>query len=261
MDEDQELRSLKRGLRALTLLNAREKLSIAEVARALSIPRTTAERVMMTLMSEGYIVRDPSTKAFQLAPKVCALSAGFSDENWITHIATPLLFRLTERIGWPLAIATPLGERMIVRITTDPATSLHITRRYVGTEIAMMRASSAFAMLAFMPEHEREVLLGVLRRSPDPEQALARDERRVTLLMNQVRRTGIAFSPDGGKEGSISVPIFLNGKVKAALLMMYIVSAVKQKALLQEFYPQLRKLADDISRRASTHEVPGTAAE
>jgi IclR family mhp operon transcriptional activator len=250
MRQDQELTSLKRGLRILTLLNAQGDLSIAEVARALSIPRTTAERVVLTLLAEGYVVRNTDTKAFQLAPKVCALASGFSDESWITQTATPLLFELTGRIGWPLAIATPRGEKMIVRVTTDPATSLQFTRRYVGTEIAMMQASSGLVLLAYLPDHEREVLLDLLRRSPDPAQKLANDKRAVRALIAATCNHGCAFAPVEHSEGSLSVPIFLHGRVHAVLLMMYFRNALSRQALLRDFYPQLRQLADEICRCA-----------
>jgi IclR family mhp operon transcriptional activator len=250
MRQDQELTSLKRGLRILTLLNVEGDLSIADIARSLAVPRTTAERVVMTLLGEGYLVRNTDTKAFQLAPKVCALSAGFSDESWITHAATPLLFQLTGRIGWPLAIATPRGERMIVRVTTDPATSLQLRRRHIGTEIAMMQASSAFVLLAYLPDQERESLLDALRRSPDPAQQLATDERAVRRRIAEARRLGCAFAPVEHSEGSLSVPIFLEGRVHAVLLMIYFRQALSRRTLLQEFYPRLRQLADEISRRA-----------
>ena len=101
VDSSQELRSLKRGLRLLELLNDHTQMTVAEMARRLKLPWTTAERIAMTLLAEGYVTRDAVMKGFQLAGKVCALAKGFDDEPWITHIATPLLFQTTARIGWP----------------------------------------------------------------------------------------------------------------------------------------------------------------
>ena len=47
------LSSLKRGLRALSLLNLREVLTATELAKELGLPRTTARRVLDTLIDAG----------------------------------------------------------------------------------------------------------------------------------------------------------------------------------------------------------------
>ena len=259
MDSDQELKSLKRGLRVLALLNDHEQMTLSDIARRLQLPRTTAERVVMTLLSEGYVERDKVGKVFRLAPKVCGLSRGFTDESWLTHLATPLLFQTTERIGWPLAIATPLGEKMIVRVTTDPATSLHLYRRHIGSEIAMMQASSGIVFLAFAPPQQREHMLTVLRHSTDPAQSPVHNNRVLANVLATTRKHGCAFSPDDSREGSLSVPIFRAGDITAVLLMMYIRSAVNKKSLLDDYLPQLKQLANEISRRMTDGGVAPTA--
>jgi DNA-binding IclR family transcriptional regulator len=119
MNSDQELRSLKRGLRVLALLNTNENLSISELARDLELPRTTTERILLTLVAEGYVHRVPDAARYRLSSRVCTLSGGFSDDCRVVQAATPLLRGLTERIGWPLAIATPRADRMVLRSTSD----------------------------------------------------------------------------------------------------------------------------------------------
>ena len=82
MDSDQELKSLKRGLKAMTLINTAGSITISELSRALDLPRTTAERVLMTLLSEGYVARDPQTKRYFLTTRVRGLSHGFVYNFW-----------------------------------------------------------------------------------------------------------------------------------------------------------------------------------
>jgi IclR family mhp operon transcriptional activator len=251
MDSDQELKSLKRGLKALALINQREIITISELARELGLPRTTAERILATLASEGYVERPPKDKHYQLTAKVCSLSAGFSDDSWITHVASPLLFETTSRIGWPLGVATPYGEDMSLRLTTDSATSLWLNRRRVGASIPMAKASSGLVYLAFAPEAEREELLGLLTR-PDvpPERGIAH-EASFRRLLEVVASDGYAFSPDSGRERSVSVPIFINGHVKAVLLMMYMARVLHGPALIEQFVPQLKTLSAEFTRRVA----------
>ncbi len=250
MDADQELKSLKRGLKAMMLINAQGSLAISELSRGLALPRTTAERVLMTLLAEGFVDRDPQTKRFFLTDRVRALSGGYSDDSWIAHVAAPMLFETTRAIGWPLIIATPAGEYMRTRLTTDPATSLNIHRRHIGSEIAMGVSSSGIVHLAFLDPEQRRIMLDVLRQSDDPAQAPARDENRIGYALAQARERGYSFGLDLGKERSVAVPIFEQRQIKAVLLMVFMARGLDHEHVIRDFVPRLKAMAAEIERLA-----------
>jgi IclR family transcriptional regulator, mhp operon transcriptional activator len=103
MNRNQELRSLKRGLRALALIDQLGSITITELGRSLGVPRTTGERVLVTLHAEGFVDRDELTKRYFLSLRVRGLANGYSEASWIAHVAKPILFEATRRIGWPCA--------------------------------------------------------------------------------------------------------------------------------------------------------------
>ncbi|WP_428149659.1 helix-turn-helix domain-containing protein [Brevundimonas sp.] len=246
MDQDQELKSLKRGLRALILLSRYRSLTVSEAARRLDLPRTTAERVMMTLESESFIVRDPDSKRFSLGPRVLALAGGFSAEDQLTTVAGPLLLAKTKEIGWPLAIAVPQGERMSVRVTTDPSTSLWLHKRHAGSEIAMAAVSSGIMHMACLEDGERGALIRMLQASDDPAQALAHERGTLDRWLEAARRDGFCIEPQSGAERSISVPLCENGRIRAVLVMMFMARGVSNDALTTRFAPELKALAAEI---------------
>jgi IclR family mhp operon transcriptional activator len=250
MQSDQELKSLKRGLRALIMLTRHRLMTVSEAARWLGLPRTTAERIMLTLESERFIVRDPDSRRFALAPRIAALAGAFSAEDQLIHVARPLLFEKTREIGWPLAIAMPSGEQMSVSLTTDPATSLGLHKRHVGSEIAIAASSSGIVHLAFLDEAERTALIELLARSNDPAQKLARDLPALERYMAAARRDGYAVAPDLGRERALSVPLFDHGRIRGVLLMMYIARGISGEALVSHFVPALKALAQTIEKAA-----------
>ncbi|MBA2934809.1 helix-turn-helix domain-containing protein [Sphingomonas sp. CGMCC 1.13654] len=257
MKQDQELRSLKRGLKVLTLLNQVNTLGITELARHLELPRTTAERILMTLAAEGYVERIPDDRRFRLSAKVTTLARGFSDDCWIVHIATPLLFEVTRRIGWPLGIATQVGDTMVLRTTTDPATSLWLNRRRIGAETPILASSSGLVAYAFAADAERDRLLDTLRTS---RHAINRDRSRNAHLFMSLTRPvmekGYAIQPPPNDmpERSISVPIMIGGKLAAVLLLMYMPRALSNSAALRDYLPLLRDLSEEISTRVADRE-------
>ncbi len=255
MDSDQELKSLKRGLKAMTLINRAGSITISELSRHLDLPRTTSERVLMTLLSEGFVDRDPQTKRYFLTARVRALSHGFGDEGWIAHVATPLLFETTREIGWPLCIATPVGSYMSLRVTTDPATSLRLHRRHIGSEIAMTVSSSGITHLAFLEPEQQRIMLEILRASEDPAQIIGQDEARVMFAIRQAHEVGYSFGLDYGRERSVSVPIMAHGHVVAVLLMVFMAAGLGTERVVGEFVPRLQAMAREIERLAFVAEA------
>ena len=258
MNTNQELRSLKRGLKVLSLLNQADPMSITELARHLGLPRTTAERILLTLVAEGYIERLPADKRYRLHAKVCSLADGFSEDCWIVQVASPLLFEITRKIGWPLAIATPALDQMVLRCTSDPATSLSLTRRRIGTRIPMLNSSAGLVAVTFTPESDQAHLRASLRESNDHyNRTRAISERALDFLLQPVRENGFAFQPppNNAPEQSIAFPIFIDGRYVASLLMVYIVRAMTPAMVINDYAPQLARLATQIGQAASAQEM------
>ena len=246
------LSSLKRGLRALSLLNLREVLTATELAKELGLPRTTARRVLDTLVEEGYAEKMAREHKYRLTPMVNVLSSGFSDESWIAHVAEPLLSKKTIEIGWPLVVATPSGDQMMVRVSTDRLTPLALDHFGVGFKTPMVHGTSGHVMLAFMSQQHRELTLQVIRSSSDPKQALAREDARIRSLVNAVRAQGFAhIIYKEYPEASVGVPIFLNGVARACLLMGYVKAAIKPAQIVEKYVPQLKSLAEAITAGVS----------
>ena len=252
MTSKQNLSSLKRGLRALSLLNLRETLTATALGAELRLARTTARRVLDTLVEEGYAEKVEREHSYRLTPMVNMLASGFSDESWIAHVAEPLLTQKTIEIGWPLSVATPIGDQMMVRVSTDRLTPLALDHFSVGFKTPMLHGTSGHVMLAFMSAPHRELALQVLRTSNDPKQALAREDSRIRSMLKVVRSQGYAHIVYREyPEASVGVPISLNGIARACLLMGYVKSTIKPGQIVERYVPQLRALSDSISARVA----------
>ena len=256
MHKNQELQSLKRGLCAIELINRRGSITIAELGRQFGLARTTAERVLGTLLAAGYLDRDLGTKAFFLTERVHALSDGYAEESELVAAARPIMAVTTRRIGWPLCLAMPIGEQMSIRVTTDPDTTLGLNRRHVGSSGAMGQVSSGLAFLAFLDEAQRVAMLEMLRLSDNPNQAAARDGKRMAYLIGEARRHGYSFGIDLGQERSVAVPVMLGGRVRGALLMAFMARVLTNDVVIEKFVPELKRVAAEIER-AAMRSAPG----
>jgi IclR family transcriptional regulator, mhp operon transcriptional activator len=63
MESTRPIRSLMRGLDALTVLNLRDGATVSEVVQEVRLPRTTVYRILETLCDAGFVFRDAATIA------------------------------------------------------------------------------------------------------------------------------------------------------------------------------------------------------
>lgn len=248
MNPKDNLSSLKRGLKALSLLNVRDGMTASNLAAELGLPRTTARRILDTLVTEGYAEKIVEQHRYRITPMVNLLSGGFSDESWIAHVAEPLLARKTLDLGWPLMIATPSGEHMMVRVSTDRLTPLAVDHFAIGFRTPMLHGTSGHVMLAFMSQRHRDVLLQMLRNSADPKQSLAREDERIRTMLKAVKAQGYAHIVYREyAEASVGVPVFLGNAARACLLMGYAKTALRPSQIVAEYVPMLKALSAEIT--------------
>jgi IclR family mhp operon transcriptional activator len=187
MDERQEVKSLKKALRVLVFLNRQTESTVTEVACAIGVPRTTAYRLLETLDAEGYVEKQPHSDIYRLTSRVRRLSSGFGDDELAVEVASPLIHKVGAEIGWPLAMATPRGANMIVRVSTDHDTSRVIDRYTIGFSTPMLNAPTGFCYFAHCDLGERESILEQAECSGSNLRAFHDNDYR-SFMVNQVRR-------------------------------------------------------------------------
>lgn len=251
-DSTRPIRALIRGLDVLTVLNLRNGATVSEVAGEIRLPRTTTYRILETLCAAGYVFRDASDDRYRLTIMVRGLSDGFDDEAWVTQIARPYLHELCREIVWPVAVATLSGTSMMVRETTDHRSPLAVERYSAGFRVPMLLAATGRVYLAHCPAQQRDALLDILARSTREEDKLARNRTEIQRIINEVRTQGYATATRARRvsdEVSLAVPIQVDDRVLAALMVRFSATAVPMKLALERFLPRLRDTAARIRSR------------
>jgi IclR family mhp operon transcriptional activator len=251
MESTRPIRALMRGFDALTVLNLRDGATVSEVAQEIRLPRTTAYRILETLCNAGFVLRDPADDRYRLTVRVKALSGGFSDELWVTQVATPRIVELGAELVWPVSLATLAGGVMILRETTDHATPLAIERFSAGIRLPLLSNSAGRAYLACCPPTECEKLLDELAHSNKEDAALARAPRAELLhTLAAIRDQGYATSSRTRRmveEISLSAPVMTGDRILAALTVRFVASAVPLNTAMERFLPKLRQTAAMIA--------------
>jgi IclR family mhp operon transcriptional activator len=244
-----ELKSVKKALKVLSFLNQDGAAITSQVAKAVSLPRSTVHRILETLTTEGLLTKSHRSDYYRLTGSVRQLASGYQGRTVLVDLAAPYVADLGRRIGWSVSLLTPRGADMVIQLTTNHETSLVLERYMVGLQVPMMHSTAGFCYLAHCSPVERERLLDMCRRSADPLQNIARNDTLVRDLISSVWQRGFSqLEFKQYREGNIAVPLTAGGVPYGGLVMRYMKSALKLPELQSRYVPILLQTAAAIMR-------------
>jgi len=130
------VRALTRGLSILNLFDVdHREWSIDEMAEHTGLVRMTAYRMVRTLESTAFLVRDPATNRYRLGPATIAMSYVAGDHSSIVEAARPFLEALVAETGESVTLAVEVdGFPVCVDIinTTRPFKRMTAPGRILG---------------------------------------------------------------------------------------------------------------------------------
>ncbi|SDD88700.1 transcriptional regulator, IclR family [Cupriavidus sp. YR651] len=126
---------LERGLRLLGEFSARDRvLSAADLARRLSVPRSTVFRLLATLEATGYVERADGGREYRLGLAVLRLGFDYLASLELTELGGPLLNKLRDDIEYPCNLVVRDG-RSVVYVAKSAASRPFASNVNVGTRL------------------------------------------------------------------------------------------------------------------------------
>ncbi len=247
MSKSAQIRALSRGLKILAFLNAHSNVTVAEIAAATHIARTTIYRVLETLIAEDLVRRDDARNIYCVRIGVRSLSQGFDDEAWLTDVARPHLAALTQQVLWPVSIATPSGSSMLVRDTTDYMSPLAVKKYGPGARVPLLASAAGHVYLAFVSPTLRQTLVSVTLRD---ENADGLNAAQLHARLAQVREAGYAVFHRPMRvtdRTTIAVPVLVHDRPLGALVVRFARSAVRLDLAIRKFRGPLIHAAQQIA--------------
>lgn len=249
------VQGLQRGLAILHAISAAPDgwATIAELSTRTGLHRTTVRRMLETLQGEGYVRRSASDDSYRLNQKVRQLSDGFTDDEWISEVANPVLGELLQNIVWPSDLCTLDGDCMLVRETTHRFSALSFHRAMIRQRMPILFTAAGRAYLAWCSDEERRQILALLVAGNDEQANFARNRILINQMLAKVRQQGYATN-DGewsqqGKIGAIAMPLRHRGKVLATINVVFLKKALSVGEAAKRYLPHLQAAIAKIEGR------------
>lgn len=238
------VRSLERGLRLLQAMNRAPHASVTQLAREVGVPRSTAYRLLDTLVGLGFVSLDEG--GYSLRRDVRTLSDGFIDEAWIAP-AWREMVELSRTLIWPVSLFTSEAATMVIRRTTHELSSLSIDYGMSGRRLPITETAAGRVYLAFCPAAERRLILSMpaaYTTTPTPLDRSILEDR-----LGDVRRRGFDTRVGGvvARTGSLAVPILVEGRVLCCMSLIFIASGISIERVVADFEEPMKAAAARIS--------------
>jgi DNA-binding IclR family transcriptional regulator len=217
-EETGSLQSVSNALAVLTVLGRHGTyLGVADVARLLNLPRSTAFRLLSTLESHGFTEQEPGNRKYRLGLKLFELAGVIWSNIELARLALPLLEQLSRDTEETVhLVVADRGESVVVE-KVDSARAVYV-RTHVGSRRPLYCTATGKALFAFFPKHQiEEMVLGGLRRYTA---STITDGDLLDAELSQVRRRGLAVNWGEYREdaGGLAAPIRNRaGRVEASV--------------------------------------------
>jgi IclR family transcriptional regulator, pca regulon regulatory protein len=241
--------ALAKGLRILSLFDEqRPSWRVSDLAAAAGLPMPTAYRVVMTLVSEGYLDHLPNG---EYRPGVRTLTLGMAALRSLdlVGIATPKLTELGQRTGETVNLAVLTGDRVLylVRLRNSDLVTANIQ---VGSTLPAVHASIGKLLLAFLDEADLEARItdASFSASSGPNAKLSLAELREEL--RAIREQGWAMQDEELAYGlrSVAGPVTgPDGRVLAGVNLAVQARDWSTQRIIRELKPAVLATCEEIS--------------
>jgi len=148
------VKSLTRALSILVALaECFEGLTLAALSKRLSLPPSTAHRLLTTLQRQRFVRFDSSSMSWRIGVQAFTVGSAFAQSSDVVALAKPYMRRLMEETGETINLYVLSGEGAICMAQVQSPQMIRAISR-PGGALRMHRSAAGKAMLAHMPKDQ-----------------------------------------------------------------------------------------------------------
>jgi DNA-binding IclR family transcriptional regulator len=205
----QSIATVERAADVLTLFTQVDEptLGVTEIAGALGLSKAAVHRILTSLRGRGFVELDESSRRYSLGSASFALGLSYLSRLDVRTFAAPELAQLSQAAGETATLSVLSGDARIYVDQVTPAREI-VMAVPLGRRFPLHAGSSSKALLAYLPEDDRErVLASTLDALTD---TTLTDADRLRDDLTTIRSRGYALSSGERQRGAASVaaPVF-----------------------------------------------------
>jgi DNA-binding IclR family transcriptional regulator len=252
-DKDREknkylIPNIARALKILDYLAChKNEASITEISSNFGIPKNSVFRILNTLGFYGYV--EEENRKYQATPRLLYLGYAGMRTRGIIENSLDMMHALRDELNETVMIGTLFGNQIVIVEQFEPFQNIKFSVE-IGKRVTLHASAPGKAILAFLPEDERQTLLNQVTFTRYTDSTLP-SKSAMARELEKVREKGYAI--DDGEElkeiHCAGCPIFDYRGYPVASIWVAGPAFRFTRELFDKFGPVVREHAMAISRR------------
>lgn len=239
--------ALARGLAVIQAFDhVRPRMTLAQVAQIVDLPRAAARRSLLTLKELGYVASDG--KLFYLTPATLRLGFSYLASQPLSQIAQPYVNRLRERFQESSSVSV-MDSHEIIYIARATAIRILSTALNLGSRLPAYCTSMGRVLLSAMDDEQLDAYFKSVKLIRFTDRTVT-GEAELRAILARVKDAGYCIIDQEREIGlrSIAVPVRnRTGSVIAALNISGQAGRLEISHMRAELLPALQETATEIS--------------
>lgn len=152
------VRSVRRAIELLQTLGEQGSMTVTELARRHSLPKTTVHDILKTLESLSIVVRDSGTSTFQLGWTLFELGQRAQDKSGLLRVARSSIERLNRVLDETVHL-TVLDNGEVLYVDCVESTRRLRTYPVIGVRAPLHCTAVGKAMMAFLDDDQVDLIV------------------------------------------------------------------------------------------------------
>ncbi len=246
-----------------TIREGRSGLGLADLARAVGLPKPTAYRIAATMEARGYLTRNADGH-YQITRKLFDLQQNESQEQMLMRATLPVMERLVESCRETINLGILDAAEVVVISTLESPQAIRMTSK-VGNRRYLHSTALGKVLLSGLSDKEVDRLIRIqglpklMRRTIATREALSAE-------LDLVRKQGFAVDNEENEPGGrcLGAPIVgQGGRIIAALSIsapIFRIDMARVRSLSVELIEACRAISRElVSTPESVPPKPATA--
>jgi IclR family KDG regulon transcriptional repressor len=254
LDKKYSIKSLHKAVEILKSFSIESSsLTLTELHELTGISKPGLQRILTTLVFEGFLQKDEKSKRYHLGLELYFLGTLVKKESNILNAALPVMEKIRDETGEAVTLNTIYeNKRRCIGSCESRKTLSALT--LVGHDSPLYAGASAKILLAYLSEHEINEYINLIELEKITPKTIT-DKQKLKEELSKINSQGYAISLGERVKGtfSLSAPIFYPSNQVAAGVSIVIPTARIEEFDLEELILLLltrsREIAESINHR------------
>lgn len=186
-----EIGAVSKACLLIEILSTQKSWELADLCKAVGMPKTTVHRMLLTLEDNGYVFQEKQRGEYCLSFKLFSIGSRMLRHSSLVDIARPYCRELLQAVDETVNLCVVSGTEMLV---VDKQVTSQMLRQdsIVGSSFPLFQSASGKIFLAFAEQEETEKVLALIKEE-SPSIRSEEVMRNLREELEKVRQTGLAY--------------------------------------------------------------------